>query len=113
MKILRITPRGLNFHIEEVSEGCALRLVGTDKSIVVAEKLERLSAAWYQWQMNGKHIQDAFPFLKPSVREFILTGITPEEWLKIFPPEEGGNESTADKQYQEYVKNFPLSDPRD
>ena len=113
MKILRISPRGLEFHITEVMEGCEIRMVGTEKHIIVAEKLERLSAAWYQWEMNDLHIQDAFPFLKPSEREFILTGITPEEWLEIFPPEDGGTESTSDKQYQKYLKTFPLNDPRD
>ena len=113
MTILRISPHGLNFHLVEFANGCEIRQVGTDKKIFVAEKLERLSAAWHQWQMNGRHLQDAFPFLKPSEREFLLTGITPEEWLKIFPPEDGGTESAADKQYQEYVKNFPLNDQRD
>lgn|SRR4030095_7797660 len=113
MTILRISPRGLEFHITEKGNQCEVRLIGTDKVITVDMKLEVISAAWYQWQMNRKHIQEAFQHLKPSHREFLLTGITPEEWLKIFPPEDGGTESTSDREYQEYVKNFPLSDPRD
>jgi hypothetical protein len=28
----------------------------------------------------GVKVQDAFPHLRPYEREFILTGITPEEW---------------------------------
>jgi hypothetical protein len=32
-------------------------------------------------------IQDAFPHLTPSQREFILTGISPEEWDATFPDE--------------------------
>ena len=33
----------------------------------------------------GKHlIQDVFPELSAEQREFINTGITPEEWNKIF-----------------------------
>lgn len=32
-----------------------------------------------QWQ-NGKLVQDAFPQLSASDREFIITGITDEEW---------------------------------
>lgn len=33
---------------------------------------------------DKRHIQDAFPDLTPSEREFILTGITPEQWDKTF-----------------------------
>jgi len=32
-----------------------------------------------EW-MAGKYIQDAFPTLSTDEREFIKTGITPEEW---------------------------------
>lgn len=37
---------------------------------------------------NGMHVQRAFPNLPADQREFILTGITSEEWNKMFPPEE-------------------------
>lgn len=36
-----------------------------------------------KWQ-NGKLIQDAFPYLTPDEREFLKTGITPEEWDATF-----------------------------
>lgn len=32
---------------------------------------------------NHMLIQDAFPSLSPDEREFIKTGITPEEWNKL------------------------------
>lgn len=38
------------------------------------------------WE-NGALVQDAFPNLTPSQREFILTGITDEEWDEAFTPE--------------------------
>lgn len=37
--------------------------------------------------MSGGLIQNCFPTLNPDQREFILTGITPEEWDNIFPEE--------------------------
>lgn len=37
--------------------------------------------------LNGALIQDAFPNLSADEREFIMTGITPEEWDAAF--EEG------------------------
>ena len=39
------------------------------------------------WQ-TGMLIQDAFPMLDAGQREFIKTGITPEEWDAAFGEEE-------------------------
>ena len=33
---------------------------------------------------SGRNIQDCFPWLDDDEREFIMTGITPEEWKAIF-----------------------------
>jgi hypothetical protein len=38
------------------------------------------------WE-NGMHIQHAFSNLPPEQREFILTGITPNEWNEMFQDE--------------------------
>jgi hypothetical protein len=38
----------------------------------------------YQKWINGTLIQFAMPNLSPEHREFILTGITPEEWNETF-----------------------------
>jgi hypothetical protein len=39
------------------------------------------------WQ-TGMLIQDAFPMLDASQREFIKTGITPQEWDNMFGDDE-------------------------
>jgi len=36
----------------------------------------------YEWH-NGELIQNVFPMLTPDEREFIMTGITPEEWGRV------------------------------
>ena len=41
-------------------------------------------AAW----KAGALIQDAMPFLSDEDREFVMSGITPEEWNKTFGSEE-------------------------
>ena len=43
-----------------------------------------------QWDAfeNGALVQDAFPHLSPDEREFIITGMTKEEWDDIFRDEE-------------------------
>lgn len=45
-------------------------------------------AAHRAWSIGGVLIQDAFPMLTPAQREFIKTGITPDEWDAMF----GGQE---------------------
>ena len=39
------------------------------------------------WQ-NGALIQNVMPHLSNEDREFLITGTTPEEWDKAFPPED-------------------------
>ena len=38
--------------------------------------------------MAGENIQIAFPDLTADQREILISGICPECWDKIFPPEE-------------------------
>jgi hypothetical protein len=38
----------------------------------------------FRW-VNGELIQKAFPHLSADDREFIMTGITAEEWECLFP----------------------------
>ena len=37
-----------------------------------------------RYEKGEEYIQDIFPNLSPDQREFILTGITSEEWDEIF-----------------------------
>ena len=43
---------------------------------------------YFNGDIRGRLIQDIFPDLDPDQREFILTGITPEEWDQTFPPDD-------------------------
>lgn len=44
-----------------------------------------------RWQAGEGLVQNMFPHLTPSQREFLMTGITDEEWDKVF--KEDRNES--------------------
>jgi hypothetical protein len=50
----------------------------------------------HQWDRYtlGELVQVAFPHLTNEQREFILTGITPEEWDEAFPPEPEQEDNT-------------------
>ena len=63
MKIIRTSPFSGNTNVMEIDV-----------------PLEQLSS----WQVDGILIQDAMPHLTPDEREFIKTGITPEEWDSAF-----------------------------
>lgn len=43
---------------------------------------------WDQWLEGNTFVQDCFPQLNEDDREFILSGMTPEEWDEIYPDEE-------------------------
>lgn len=45
--------------------------------------LDVTEAQLERWN-NGELIQDVFPHLTADEREFIMTGITPEEWDEAF-----------------------------
>lgn len=38
----------------------------------------------YEAWRNGQFIQDAMPNVPAELREFVMTGITPEEWKVVF-----------------------------
>jgi hypothetical protein len=49
-------------------------------------------AFWLEARMTRRYssllAQEAFPNMKPEDREFLMSGITPEAWNKMFPKEE-------------------------
>jgi len=45
------------------------------------EKIER-------WMSGPENIQDVLPEVSAEDREFLMTGITPEEWKSLFGDEE-------------------------
>ncbi len=90
MRIRRVNPRGLTFYLDTVCEDrntTKVQLSGTNKIITFEFPIERLLQSWFDWQIKGKFIQEAFNYLNSDQREFIHTGLTPKEWNKIFPPE--------------------------
>lgn len=89
----RICPRGNKFFLieDQPNKKTIIRLLGTEKKITVNMTIEAVSAAWYKWTMLGNLIQVAFPELDASEREFLMSGITPEEWARLFPNSDDDN----------------------
>ena len=45
------------------------------------------------WNRKDCLIEDAFPDLSPETREFIMTGITPDEWIQVGIDKENGDDN--------------------
>lgn len=59
-------------------------LTGLTNSMDIPVSEERVRA----WLKSDELIQNAFPELTADQREFLMTGITPEEWNAAFGEEE-------------------------
>jgi hypothetical protein len=85
----RINTQGRTYTLEkEGSEGNRTKVSVGGKSIIVDVPLEEMNQAWYYWTVQGKFVQDAFRSLNADEREFLMTGLTKEEWAKLFAGEE-------------------------
>lgn len=58
-------------------------LFQTTSQMELPMSAEQFHIAYKQW-IQGELIQNAFARLNPDQREFIKTGITPEQWDKYF-----------------------------
>jgi len=64
-------------------------VISTDgKSITVNATIDKLAQGWYDWLVRGWMIQNAFSFLNPDEREFLMTSMTPTEWDELFKARE-------------------------
>ena len=59
-----------------------------NKKMVMPYDIHLFDQGWYQW-MKGELVQRAFPFLTAGEREFLMTGITPEEWAEMWKEKDG------------------------
>ena len=51
---------------------------------------------YWDWEPD-MHVQDVFPYLSPEEREMLISGICPDCWEKMFPPEEEDEEDPEDE----------------
>lgn len=78
----RVNKLNQRYELMELTGG-RTRIRTGGKEITVNHDIEKLSQAWYNW-LNGSFMQTAFNFLSVDEREFIMTGITTDEWNEIF-----------------------------
>jgi hypothetical protein len=69
-------------------------LTGVERTLDIPVTMEQLEA-WH----NGALIQNAMPHLTPGQREFLMTGITVEEWDEHFKEEDYDDDDDSDEEY--------------
>jgi len=82
MTVTRINPAGIVFRI--TPSGTKTMVNSGSKNLLINLEYHEFMQCWYNWQMKGEFIQNAFPKLPAEEREFLMTTITPEEWKEIF-----------------------------
>ena len=63
-----------------------IRRTSMSTGVVHAREIDCTQEQLNLYYSFGANLQDAFPNLSPGDREFIKTGITPEEWDEMFSP---------------------------
>lgn len=63
------------------------RLSGKESSMEFNMDPKEFNECYLRWR-KGELIQKAFPMLNAAEREFIISGVTPEEWNAVFGPDE-------------------------
>ena len=85
-QINRVNRMGLKYSVFRQGEHRVI-VFHNKKSVVMDVDLDTFNQCWYNWYVRDMFIQDAFPMLPANHREFLMTGITPEEWDAMFPEE--------------------------
>lgn len=62
-------------------------LTGKSHRVYIPISEEEYELGMAERRTKGKNIQDVFPQLSSECREFIMTGITAQEWKEAFQEE--------------------------
>lgn len=79
----RTNPHGLRYELAAIGPDKTRVSLG-EKSIIVDLPIDEIGQRWFYWVIRDWKVQDAFPMLSANQREFLMTGITQEEWVKMF-----------------------------
>jgi hypothetical protein len=84
--------------VEESTDQREMSIINTDEVSIIVRyspfdgkfykaEMQLKPDDYYRWKNGHALIQDALPYLSNAEREFLLTGYTPEQWKKLFPPD--------------------------
>lgn len=71
------------------------QITGKENKMTLPISLGTFRNCWEDYD-NGALVQNAFPMLSKEQREFLMTGMTQEEWDATFPDEEDEEDALED-----------------
>ena len=77
-------------------------ITGNLNEVEIPMSIEAYALAMRAWK-KGALIQDAFPTLPAPIREFIMSGITPQEWDDMFGM---GDDEVSDEGFDPYSNTY-------
>lgn len=78
---------GLRYIIEGNNEQTTISIPSEGKAITVNRGVFIILRSWAIWVETNELVQEAFPYMTPSEREFLISGTTGEEWEEMFGEE--------------------------
>lgn len=86
MTIIRYNAIGQKYTISSYDED-SVKIEHEKDSIIVNVSLDEVNQQWYNWIQKGEYIQKAFHNFSADEREFLMTGLTKEQWNDMFKDE--------------------------
>lgn len=83
----RVNRIGIKFTLVELNAQNTEIRTGA-KFITVQHNIHKLSQSWYDWIQHGQMVQHAFDYLTMDEREFILSGLTIDEFNELTEQQE-------------------------
>ena len=77
-------------------------ITGNLNEVEIPMTIEAYALGMRAWK-KGALIQDAFPTLPAPIREFIMSGITPQEWDDMFGM---GGDDVSDEGFDPYSNTY-------
>jgi hypothetical protein len=77
-------------------------ITGNLNEVEIPMSIEAYALGMRAWK-KGALIQDAFPTLPAPIREFIMSGITPQEWDDMFGM---GDDDVSDEGFDPYSNTY-------
>lgn len=85
--MLRVTEYAVDPAGDNSTKVTVTRSNGTQAAWIYDHPMDTIFASLIEFNA-GELVQNAFPYLNGDEREFLLTGLTPDDWAAMFPEEE-------------------------
>lgn len=119
LTVIHTNPHGLVFNVETVCSNRNAVKVSLrnypNKVVDVPMHMDDFHSHWQEWIAPNSNVSVdiAFGDLPITVRDFFQMGVHPSEWTEMFSGTDMAEQHRDTDAYAQYLKEFPLNEPRD